>query len=292
MNATIITPNVSANDIEQPGAIQADQTLILFELYYTPCLVVLGVLGNSLSVFVFLKSKLKKLSSSYYLAALALSDTFFLIALFLTWLSLIGLDIYDKPVACEVIIYTSSVSAFLSVWLVLAFTAERFLAVGYPFQRQTVWKVSHTKRAKTVIFILLILAMLIYTPYFFFAGVRVIEPRGPTCTMMKEWENEMHIFNIFDTVVTYVIPVVGIAVLNVFISRNMWIMAKVRKRLINQGSIPAREEAAPSHKKKATPLNQYKITKMLLMVSTTCLCLNLPSYIMRLLAGFIEVSRK
>lgn len=290
MNTTTVASNSTTNEIEKPRAIRADQTLELFELYYTPCLVILGVLGNSLSVFVFFKTKLKKLSSSYYLAALALSDSFFLISLFFSWLPLIGLDVYNKPVACEVIIYTSSVSAFLSVWLVLAFTAERFLAVGYPFRRQTVWKISHTKRAKTVIFVLFVLALVIYLPYVLFAGVIVIEPRGPTCTMIKKWEREMHILNIVDTIITYVIPVIGIAVLNVFISRNMWIMAKVRKRLTDRGSAPSREDAVLNYKKKSTPLHQYKITKMLLVVSTTCLCLDLPSYIMRLLAGFIEVS--
>lgn len=289
MNTTI-TSNSTADQFEGLRAVKADVILDLFELYYTPCLVTLGILGNSLSVLVFFKTKLRKLSSSYYLAALAVSDTFFLLSLFMTWLTLIGLDVYNKPVACEVIIYTSSVSAFLSVWLVLAFTAERFLAVGYPFQRQTVWKLSHTKRAKTVIFILLVLALILYIPYFLFAGVRVVEPRGPTCTMIKRWEKEMHIFNIFDTIATYVIPVIGIAVLNVFITRKMWAMAKVRRRLTNQGSLPSREDVVLKYKKKSTPVHQYKITKMLLVVSTTCLCLDLPSYIMRLLAGFIEVS--
>lgn len=62
-------------------------------MYYTPVLVCLGCIGNVLSVFVFFRTKLKKLSSSYYLSALAVSDTIFLLSLLIVWLNFHGVSV-------------------------------------------------------------------------------------------------------------------------------------------------------------------------------------------------------
>lgn len=58
--------------------------------YYTPAMVAAGSLGNILSVVVFFNTKLKKLSSSYYLAAMCISDTGFLWASLVPWLNYVG----------------------------------------------------------------------------------------------------------------------------------------------------------------------------------------------------------
>lgn len=51
---------------------------MFLSLYFIPVITVFGTVGNILSVMVFLRTKLKKLSSSYYLAALAIFDTGYL----------------------------------------------------------------------------------------------------------------------------------------------------------------------------------------------------------------------
>lgn len=80
------------------------------QLYYTPALIVLGCIGNVLSVFVFFGTKLRKHSSSYYLSALAFSDTGFLVAQFITWLNLVDIPIFKKSGFCQMAIYSSQVS--------------------------------------------------------------------------------------------------------------------------------------------------------------------------------------
>lgn len=80
------------------------------QLYYTPALIVLGCIGNVLSVFVFFSTKLRKHSSSYYLSALAFSDTGFLVAQFITWLNLVDIPIFKKSGFCQMAIYSSQVS--------------------------------------------------------------------------------------------------------------------------------------------------------------------------------------
>lgn len=94
----------------QPHQSVAAAVLQFIQLYYTPVLVILGCVGNTLSVFVFFGTKLKKFSSSYYLTALAFSDTGFLIAQFITWLNLVSVPLFKQPGFCQMAIYCSHVS--------------------------------------------------------------------------------------------------------------------------------------------------------------------------------------
>jgi 7 transmembrane receptor (rhodopsin family) len=135
--------------------------------YYTPALVFVGSIGNILSVIVFFKTKLRKLSSSYYLAALGISDTCFLIGAFVSWLNYININIYNQNYYCQFFTYISGLCSFLSVWFVVAFTVERFIAVLYPLKRQTMCTV---KRACSVLIGLFLLGCVISVPYFVYAA--------------------------------------------------------------------------------------------------------------------------
>lgn len=71
-------------------------------LYYVPLLIVVGFVGNLLSCVVFLNTRLRMRSSSYYLAALAVADVTYLFILFLVWLDLLGFNTFNVNVMCQV----------------------------------------------------------------------------------------------------------------------------------------------------------------------------------------------
>lgn len=100
-------------------------------------LVVVGIIGNVLSAIAFLITKLKKISSCYYITALSVSDTIILIDAFLQWLAYIDINIYNQNYFCQVFAFVSRSAYFTSIWLVVAFTVERFIAVLHPLKRQT-----------------------------------------------------------------------------------------------------------------------------------------------------------
>lgn len=124
-------------------------------VYYTPLLTVTGTIGNIISVLVFFRTKLKKLSSSYYLSALCISDTGFLLINFILWLNIFNINIYSQNICCQLFTFLSGFCSALSVWFVVAFTIERFIAVIYPLKRQTMCTVN---RAKSVLIGLLIVS--------------------------------------------------------------------------------------------------------------------------------------
>lgn len=137
-------------------------------MYYTPTIMLTGSIGNILSVLVFFKTKLRKLSSSYYLAALGVSDTCFLLITFMHWLNFADVSIYNTNVFCQSFTYFSGVCSFLSVWFVVAFTVERFIAVLYPLKRQTMCTV---RRAKMVLCGLTLAGIIINLPLIIFSDV-------------------------------------------------------------------------------------------------------------------------
>jgi len=55
-------------------------------LYVTPLIIVIGVVGNALSLAVFSLTYLQRLSSSLYLSMLSVADIVFLLALLVVWL--------------------------------------------------------------------------------------------------------------------------------------------------------------------------------------------------------------
>lgn len=74
-------------------------------LYYVPLLIIVGFVGNLLSCVVFLNTRLRMRSSSYYLAALAIADVTYLFILFLVWLDLLGFNTFNVNVMCQVSLF-------------------------------------------------------------------------------------------------------------------------------------------------------------------------------------------
>ncbi|XP_041773112.1 growth hormone secretagogue receptor type 1-like [Anopheles merus] len=290
-----------AQEFDQQTFVYYAEVLSVINFYYVPALVLFGSIGNVLSVLVFFKTKLRKLSSSYYLAALGLSDTFYLIGQFVAWLNLVDLKIYIQEICCRFFTFSSSLCCFLSVWFVVAFTVERFIAVLYPLKRQTMCTV---RRAKIVIFALTIAGIFISLPIFFFASPQFSASMNDTiCDIVQEYKDQAAMFNFLDFILVFVVPFTIIVVLNTITALTVWKFASIRRtmtiprsygtnvresrrqlnisssQLFGNGTVPVQQIQLYSRSRVAN--SQIKVTKMLLIVSTVFVCLNLPSYIVR-----------
>ena len=81
-----------------------------------PVVVIVGLIGNILSMIVFSGSYLKRYSSNVYLSALAFSDIVFLLCLMCNWTSVLGTNLYGMEGWCQTLSYLTYVSSYLSVW--------------------------------------------------------------------------------------------------------------------------------------------------------------------------------
>lgn len=63
------------NFSSSPAIQKLIEAVTFFNFYYMPAMIVIGLIGNILSSFVFMLTKLRSIPSSHYLTALAISDS-------------------------------------------------------------------------------------------------------------------------------------------------------------------------------------------------------------------------
>ena len=83
-------------DPSEPHLEAFERFIHWMDLYFIPALILLGVVGNTLSVCVFILSHLRRLSSSVYLAGLAVADAGFLLCALAHWFTHVGFRFYHK----------------------------------------------------------------------------------------------------------------------------------------------------------------------------------------------------
>ena len=71
-------------------------------LYYIPVVIFVGFIGNILSCIVFMNTRLRMRSSSFYLTALAITDITYLTIILLVWLDFLGAQTFNIPFFCQV----------------------------------------------------------------------------------------------------------------------------------------------------------------------------------------------
>lgn len=230
--------------------------LEIFHQYYIPLIILIGLVGNLLSCIVFLNTHLKMRSSSYYLAALASADFGFLVALLLVWLnSTVGWKVFNKAGWCETLVYISAVCSSLSVWLIVAFTVERFIAVQYPLHRPHMCTIA---RAKTIVLALVVLALVSHSYSFITAGIVTTQDGTEVCELRMEYHETMRIISIVDSIASLIAPLILIIVMNTMITRNLLRFS----RRFKQG--PGVSTHCPSRERSNMNLNQIPVSCKLL----------------------------
>lgn len=115
----------------------------------------IGFLGNPICIVIWLGQRMRRNNSSaVYLGALSISDMVFLLLhllyiLHVAW----GYDVYNHPIACEVFHFLFYVPQYMSTFLVLGFTFERYVAVCHPFLKER-W--CTVRRAVAIVCLLLL----------------------------------------------------------------------------------------------------------------------------------------
>ncbi|KAH8421394.1 hypothetical protein KR009_003801, partial [Drosophila setifemur] len=113
-----------------------------------PCVFVIGLLGNSVSIYVLTRKRMR-CTTNIYLTALAITDI-----AYLTCQLILSLQHYDYvKYHCEIywqlygyFVWLCDSSAYISIYIAVCFTIERFIAIRYPLKRQTFCTESLAKR--------------------------------------------------------------------------------------------------------------------------------------------------
>ncbi|XP_052086533.1 thyrotropin-releasing hormone receptor-like [Mytilus californianus] len=196
--------------------------------YVTPVIFAVGITGNTISLLVFLTKNMRKLSASVYLAALSTADIMALIFYVLVeWIrkgiptgsGQVTAPFLESNGVCQIILFMSYSFRFLSAWLVVCFTLERYVGVCHPLKRKDVCNLRSSKR---IVFFAVIVSFVIASIRPWLSEVRYVGPNNvPSCTRRLEHTHLSFIYDcIFGVCITF-LPFLIITVLNTLIIRKL-----------------------------------------------------------------------
>ena len=267
--------------------------------------------GNMMSLLVFLSRSLRHQSWSVYLASLAVSDTGFLICLFFSWSDNIGFSVYHQHGWCQTLVYMTYVCCFLSVWYIVCFTVERYIVVRCPLKRS---QICTTKRAIMIVVFFAVFAFVFYSYAIWTSSLRPMYGRQEFCMPKEEYINLITILSYMDTAITLIIPTILIVLLNTLIVYTVSHYHKQRHTMTSSDSAPLHQSRlntdnhddstntyemvsskAHTHRlvRQSTTSSAQRtlthMTRMLIVVSTSFVLLNLPSHSIRIYTFFMAL---
>lgn len=284
-----IINNIS--DPIHPGQDENDN-VDFFELYETskvirniflPTIVIIGVTGNTIAIIVFMSVFMKHSSSKSFLTTLALVDNLFLIVLFITWFDGSIANIIRTEALCQAVVYVTYVTSFLSVWCVVGFTTDRYIAICHQLKAPIMCS---NFREKLAVLVFTIFGVSLYSFALFTTSVGQTMTNGTyRCTNKLYFMDFLRQVTWVDTMITMVIPFTLILVMNLKVVCKAGKFHQKRKQLLQ----PSKSNDSPKLRALRSKA-QMRVTRTLLLVSTTFLILNLPSHVMRLYGLIINAT--
>ena len=293
-------------------------------VYVIPIIIVIGVIGNTISFLVYICTPhLCRQSSSMYLAFLAAVDNGFLVSLFTVWFGWVGIyETMNKNGWCQTIFYSMYVCSFLSVWTVVSFTVERWIVVFHPLKRH---QLCTRKRALIVMTCLTLFSLGFYS----FSIVTISLQYAPNglsiCMPGKEYHDLLRVITFIDTIITVIVPSLGIIMMNTGIGIKICRYTN-KKKQAGTGNTASMDEMSNISVLKTNPESvefstrngtrtsvvyqnqttkirswrfltkrhhtQIRITRALLIVSSVFVLLNLPSSAFRIQAFILSIKKE
>lgn len=235
-------------------------------LYAIPIISTLGIVGNACSFKVFMFTFFSRQPSSVYLAALSVSDNCFLFALFLGWFGSLNEHLMQTGVWCIFMVYITYVTSCLSVWYVVLTMLDRYIVVCHPLHGP---RLCSKRRATIAVLTVTIISALFYGHCFFTSEI-IQTPSGPSCTWKQSYLSLITVFTYIDTAITFVIPFILLVTFNVFVIVSI--------RRFTYKHISSYEKKYYASPKRMLSKAQFRLTIMLIVMSTVFLVLNLPSH--------------
>ena len=201
-----------------------------FGVYVSLAIICVGIVGNFLSIVVFIKRRKQDRASAQYLGLLALVDFLNLSMIALhDWFHMNlhivsqGRFSHDKYVesdtGCKFLMSIWNVLSFLSSWIIICFSIERCLVIWFPLKMAPI--VSSAKPRKRALGILISIAVVMYLPNIYRIALRSLTPGHPerlACAWRADISQvEIYVFLFQILVIATALPCILVTVLNVLI---------------------------------------------------------------------------
>ena len=245
--------------------------IIALDIYLiaTPVIILLGTVGNGLSLAVMLRKALRRSTTSLLLAALAVVDTSVLYVLMLPyWLAdQLHFILRDtSPVTCKLHDYVSRVLSQLSPWIIVLVAVERLVVVFVPHKAHLLLTRRRVAASIAVTGCTLGAANLQYLWMFSYIDVK---GEGGRCVVNQNVSNLLlEVSSILNAVLASFLPAA------ILVVSNVAIVVKI-----------ARERRNVNRER---PMNSSGMTAMLVAVSVLFIVTTVPVQIIVMLSAYIS----
>lgn len=253
-------------------------------LYIFIFFVAVGISCNILAIRVFISKKMRNTSTHIYLIILAVSDSLYLVFLFLSRV-LEGIrciyhpdsnmDIYNHSrFACLSLQYFIDLWSDYSASLILVFTIERFVACYHAvFFRNRCTPVN----AKIICGVLFVVQATSIFPhhYLYLKFYKFYQ----VCSIDLKYENEFTILYMCEAVMFRILPVIIVTVLNNFIIAKIWKLSKKRRDLRRSIRMSQTSRDSSGGNDVRDVERHVQITLMLIVISTCYIITYLPVFV-------------
>lgn len=238
-------------------------------IFFTIVIILIGLIGNSLAVFVFVQKKFRLHSSSIYLLSLCFSDGLFLLMHFFEDTLRTYIDVYlndqtrsvgvecishrkmyltnktvndsilrvinitDRfEITCRLVNYLRYFLRFISAYIIVAFSIQRAIAIYVPFFES---KFESKKNAWFVISMIVLIGLVIniWVPFLFNPIADNYDSSVTYCDIKKQFSKAYFYLTVFYVFLTMLLPIVVIFVCNTIIMVYVLQARKKRENLTN-----------------------------------------------------------
>ncbi|CAF2808218.1 unnamed protein product [Rotaria sp. Silwood2] len=211
-----------------------------------------GLIGNMLSATIMFRRSRRGLSSYFYLALLAIADICVLYSGGLLAVFDIGFGYHPESnttINCRLGFYIRHLFTYLSAWLIVAVTFERFIVVRFPFQSIHICRMHVAYGVTLVIFIFFSL----FSAHCFFTmdvtrkSLQTQDGYHPNFTVCELTIHE-RLFGFIDLCFYSVIPSILIIIFNTLIISTMFYAIKQRRTYLQASScLPTTDTSQRNH---------------------------------------------
>ncbi len=222
MNVTtdngMITPPGDSSEAEVKSDLTTTLFYKIFRVYVQMFIVIIGLIGNALTIVVMRRGKSRHSSATPFLICLAICDNVYLIigtaiVPLLTYLGFKDLYTFNLP-TCVIYFFSAYFTAQLSAWLITAVTMERVGIVVMPHKSKSLF----TKKCSYYAIILIIVVLIIENGHIFFAHKMVKIDGENACLIRKQFEYfSVNIWPWLDTIMYNFLPFFIIIICNIII---------------------------------------------------------------------------
>ncbi|XP_078413701.1 somatostatin receptor type 1-like [Cetorhinus maximus] len=264
-NQSDLVTDLPSND--SLGSVQGDRDarmVVIQFIYAIVCLI--GLVGNSMVIFVILRYGKMKTATNIYILNLAIADELFMLSVpFLSASAALQRWPFGS-LMCRTVLSVDGINQFTSVFCLTVLSVDRYVAVVHPikaarYRRPTV--------AKIINLCVWLLSLIVILPIIIFAGIAPTRDGGVVCNFLWPQPSWSVAFVIYTFLLGFLIPVFAICLCYVLIILKMRVVA------LKAGWQQRRR-------------SEKKITRMVLMVVTVFVICWMPFYVVQLANVFLS----